>query len=122
MAKNNINEAEAINIIAAGTSIKGDLKTDGVIRVNGTLVGNLETSEKLVIGQMGKVEGEIKCKNADIEGRITGTINVNELLFLKRTANIQGDIAAKQLSVEPGAIFTGTCKMSKDVQGTPKAK
>jgi cytoskeletal protein CcmA (bactofilin family) len=121
MAKNTINEAEAINIIAAGTSIKGDLKTDGVIRLNGTLIGNLETSEKLVIGQMGKVEGDIKCKNADVEGHITGTISVTELLFLKRSANIQGDIITKQLSVEPGALFTGTCKMSKDVQA-PKVK
>jgi cytoskeletal protein CcmA (bactofilin family) len=83
MAKNTINEAEAINIIAAGTSIKGDLKTDGVIRLNGTLIGNLETSEKLVIGQMGKVEGDIKCKNADVEGHITGTISVTELLCQK---------------------------------------
>ena len=116
MAKNNINEAEAINIIAAGTSITGDLKTDGVIRLNGTLVGNLETSEKLVVGQNGKVEGEVKCKSADIEGKIIGVISVQDLLSLKRTANIQGDIITKQLSVEPGAIFTGTCKMSKDVE------
>ena len=116
MAKNNINEADTINIIAAGTSIKGDLKTDGVIRLNGTLIGNLETSEKLVIGQNGKVEGEVKCKNADVEGAVMGVIYVQELLSLKRSANIQGDIITKQLSVEPGAIFTGTCKMSKSVE------
>jgi len=116
MAKNNISEAETINIIAAGTIITGDLKTDGVIRLNGTLVGNLDTSEKLVIGQNGKVEGEINCKSADVEGKINGIISVKELLSLKRSANIQGDIVTKQLSVEPGAIFTGTCKMSKDVE------
>lgn len=116
MAKNNMNDVEAINIIAAGTTITGDLKTDGVIRLNGTLVGNLETSEKLVIGQNGRVEGEVKCKNADVEGKVKGVILVNDLLTLKRSANIQGDIITKQLSVEPGAIFTGTCKMSKDVE------
>ena len=121
MAKNSNNEIENINIIASGTSLKGDLKTDGVIRLNGTLIGNLETSEKLVIGQNGKVEGDIKCKNADVEGNITGTISVQGLLSLKRTANIQGDIITKQLSVEPGSIFTGTCKMSKDVR-SPEQK
>jgi len=121
MAKSNNNEIENINIIAAGTSIKGDLRTDGVIRLNGTLVGNLETSEKLVIGQNGKVEGDVKCKNADVEGRIEGTISVQGLLSLRRTANILGDIITKQLSVEPGSLFTGTCKMSKDVR-TPEKK
>ncbi|MBN2668111.1 MAG: polymer-forming cytoskeletal protein [Bacteroidales bacterium] len=114
MAKITNTEVEAINIIAAGTSIQGDLKTDGDIRLNGTLKGNLETTEKLVIGPMGKVEGDIKCKNADVEGTIIGTIRVTELLFLKRTANVQGDITTTQLSVEPGAIFTGTCKMSNN--------
>ncbi len=120
MAKNNNNEIDNINIIAAGTSIQGDLKTDGVIRLNGTLRGNLETSEKLVIGQNGKVEGDVKCKNADVEGNVIGTISVQGLLSLKRTANIQGDIVTKQLSVEPGSLFTGTCKMSKSVSVTEK--
>ena len=120
MAKNNNTEIDTINIIAAGTTINGDLKTDGVIRLNGALKGNLETAEKLVLGHNGKVEGDIKCKNADIEGTIVGTLNVQELLSLKRSANIQGDIITKQLSVEPGAIFTGTCKMSKNVESIQK--
>ncbi len=114
MAKNNTSEAENINIIAAGTEIVGDLKTAGVIRLNGILRGNLETTARLVIGRQGKVEGKIKCKNADIEGRIEGTIEVQELLSLKSTANIQGDIITKQLSVEPNAMFTGTCKMPNE--------
>ena len=122
MAKNNNTEIDSINIIATRTTIIGDLKTDGVIRLNGSLKGNLETAEKLVLGLNGNVEGEIKCKNADIEGSITGTLNVQELLSLKRSANIQGDIITKQLSVEPGAIFTGTCKMSKNVETVQKGK
>ena len=120
MAKNNSNEVDNINIIASGTSIKGDLRTDGVIRLNGSLEGNLETQAKLVLGQNGRVTGEVKCRNADIEGSINGTIQVHELLTLKKSANIQGDIITKQLSVEPGAIFTGTCKMSKKVEETTK--
>ena len=120
MAKNSNSDVDNINIIASGTSIKGDLKTDGVIRLNGTLEGNLETQEKLVLGQNGKVIGEVKCKNADIEGSVNGIIQVQDLLTLKKTENIQGDIITKQLSVEPGAIFTGTCKMSKKVEETGK--
>ena len=120
MAKNINSEVDNINIIASGTSIKGDLKTDGVIRLNGHLEGNLQTQEKLVLGQNGMVTGEIKCKNADIEGSINGKIQVQELLCLKKSANIQGDIITKQLSVEPGAVFTGTCKMSKKIEEIQK--
>ncbi len=116
MARVQTNDIDAINIIAAGTVITGDLKTEGVIRLNGSLTGNLETSEKLVIGQKGRIQGEVKCKNADIEGVVSGTIDVKELLSLKKTAQIEGDIVTKQLSVEPGAIFTGTCRMSKNAE------
>jgi len=112
MAKNGTNDVDVINIISAGTVINGDLKTDGVIRLNGKLIGNIETSEKLVIGLQGYVQGDILCNQADIEGKMEGTIVVKQLLSLKSTANIQGDIETKQLLVEPGAIFTGTCKMS----------
>ncbi len=122
MAKVQTSEGDGINIIAVGTSINGDLKTDSVIRLNGTLIGSLETSEKLVIGRTGKIEGEIVCKNADIEGKVSGTIAVKELLSLKKTSQIEGDIETKQLSVEPGAVFTGTCKMSKDNASAGKSR
>jgi len=111
MAKIIPNEVELINIISAGTVIVGDIKTDGVIRLNGSLTGNLDTLEKLVIGQNGKIVGDVTCKSADIEGEILGTLKVNELLILRKTANIKGDMVTRQLSVEPGALFTGTCKM-----------
>ncbi len=34
------------------------------------------------------------------------------MLSLKASANIQGEMTTKKLSIEPGAIFTGTCKMN----------
>jgi len=112
MAKNGANDVDVINIISAGTVINGDLKTDGVIRLNGKLIGNIETSEKIVIGEKGFVQGDILCNQADIEGKLEGAIVVKQLLSLKSTANIQGNIETKQLLVEPGAVFTGTCKMA----------
>ncbi len=67
---------------------------------------------RLVIGATGFVEGEIICGNCDVSGKIIGKITVAELLSLKASANIQGDMITKKLSIEPGAMFTGTCKMN----------
>lgn len=117
MAKYN-NETEtatAINLIGAGTEIIGDVNSNGDIRIDGTLKGNLKTAGKVVIGETGKVEGEINCKNSDVLGAINGKIKVGELLSLKATAKVFGDITTKKLAIEPGSQFTGNCKMSEEL-------
>ena len=113
MAKNNEAEpAAAINLISNGTDITGDIRSTGDIRIDGTLTGNLNTKGKVVIGATGKVSGEIICKNSEVSGIIEGKISVSQLLNLKASSKILGDIATSKLSIEPGAKFTGNCKMS----------
>ena len=105
-------DVNAHNKISNGTTINGDIVSSSDIRLDGTLVGNLSTKGKVVIGKSGKVTGEITCKNSDIEGSVEGKINVSELLSLKESSNIKGDIITNKLAIEPGAKFTGTCNMS----------
>ncbi|HOY30748.1 MAG TPA: polymer-forming cytoskeletal protein [Bacteroidales bacterium] len=125
MAKNIEVESPVINIIGNGTSIKGDIKASGDMRIDGTLIGSINAKGKVVIGNTGHVEGEIVCQNADFSGNLQGKIMVTELLAMKASAQIQGDIITGKLSVEPGAKFTGTCKMTdstyKSSVGAPPA-
>lgn len=127
MAK--INEAEsttAINLISNGTEITGDINSSGDIRIDGSLVGNLKTKGKVVIGPTGRAKGELYCKNVEVSGTIEGKLAVEQLLNLKSTSKINGEIITTRLSIEPGAKFTGTCKMSEDVNNggnaIPKGK
>jgi cytoskeletal protein CcmA (bactofilin family) len=123
MAKYNETESITINLISNGTDITGDIKSNGDIRIDGSLIGNLNTKGKVVIGLTGKVKGEIICKNSEVSGLIEGKIAVSQLLNLKATSKIIGDIATSKLSIEPGAKFTGNCKMSdNDSNGEPIAK
>ena len=113
MAKtNNTTDPNAINIICDGTIIKGDINTDGDIRFDGILNGNLNAKGKFVAGNTGTVKGEITCNNAEIQGHIEGKIKVSELLTLRHTSTFKGDITTKQLAIEPGAIFNGVCQMN----------
>ena len=115
MAKYNETEiAPAINLIGAGTEITGDVNSNGDIRIDGSLTGNLKTAGKVVIGETGKVNGEIVCKNSEVLGEVNGKIKVEELLSLKATSKIFGDIETKKLAIEPGSRFTGNCKMGNE--------
>jgi cytoskeletal protein CcmA (bactofilin family) len=104
-------DSTAINLLGAGTTITGDINSNGDIRINGILTGNLYTKGRVIIGETGKIKGEISCKNADILGLVEGKLTVVDLLSLKATANIIGDVTIGRIAIEPGCKFNGTCKM-----------
>lgn len=113
MAKNFEQETSpTINLIGAGTEIKGDIKSNGDIRIDGSLTGSVNTKGKVVVGATGNIEGEIICQNADFSGVVNATVSVAELLSLKATAKYCGDVVTNKLAIEPGALFTGSCSMN----------
>lgn len=116
MAKLIENNLGAVNLISSTTGVTGDILTESDIRIDGNLLGNMVTKGRLIIGPNGKIEGEIRCKSAEIEGEIKGKIIVEELLSLKATALFSGDITTGQIMIEPGAIFTGNCMMNKNLK------
>jgi cytoskeletal protein CcmA (bactofilin family) len=113
MGKYNETDNNTINLLSNGTEITGDIKSNGDIRIDGFLAGNLTTKGKVVIGPTGKVKGEVYCKNSEVSGAVEGRICVSQLLTLKTDSKINGDIVTFKLSIEPGAKFTGNCKMSE---------
>lgn len=116
MARSYEEEQNNLNIIGSGTSVNGDIVSNGDLRIDGSLTGNLNMKAKLVLGAPGKILGEIYCKNSEISGQVEGKITVEELLILKSTARIYGDIITSKLSIEPGAIFTGSCNMGGNIR------
>ncbi len=115
-----------INMIGVGTIITGDVNSNGDLRIDGTLKGSVSTEGKVVLGKNGVIEGDVVCNNADIAGEIKAKITVSQLLTLKSTAKLKGDIITNKLSIEPGAVFSGSCSMGavikdiKDVQRPEK--
>ena len=105
---------QVINLIAKGTRITGDIISDGDIRIDGELSGNLDTKGRLVVGASGRLTGDISCKSCEIAGTYKGKLNIAELLSLKASSNVSGDIVTGKLSIEPGAYFAGTCTMSDE--------
>lgn len=100
-----------INIIAAGTSLTGDIVTAGDCRVDGEVKGNIKATSKIIVGKTGRVEGKISCQAIDIEGKVSADINADGLLSLKATAFLEGNISVGKISIEPGANFIGSCVM-----------
>jgi len=114
MSKPIINEVKALNTIAQDTKIKGNIESNGDIRIDGILEGDLDCKGRVVVGPESKISGTIRCSSAEILGFVKGEIIVKDLLSLKGSASITGNLTMGKLSVEPGARFVGHCKMIND--------
>ncbi len=103
------------NRIVAGTTLKGELISTNDIRIDGTHIGTLDVKGKIVLGPNGRIEGDIICKNAEIQGNVMANIKVEELLSLKATAKVQGEISTNKIAIEPGAKISGSINMDKQL-------
>lgn len=96
--------------------MKGALTCEASLRVDGTFEGELETKGRLVIGAAGSVSGTIRCAQCEVEGRLDGEVVVEELLAMKAGSQIDGEVKYGQLSVEEGAVVTGTLQLVSKVK------
>lgn len=103
------------SIIGAGNTITGNIESDADIRIDGTVIGNVFSKAKILLGPGAVVEGNINCREADINGHVNGNILTQELLYLKGNATISGDIHTTKLSIEPTVSFNGQCHMGANI-------
>lgn len=102
-------------LISAGTKVKGDISSSSDLRIDGTILGNIHSTAKIVIGSSGVVEGDISGHQADIVGKVSGNIHVKELLQLRGESVVTGNLFAGKLQVEPSATFNGQCHMGANI-------
>ena len=102
-------------LIGAGTTLKGDISSNTDLRIDGTVIGNIKSAAKIIIGSSGVVEGDISCNQSDIVGKVSGNVRVKELLQLRGECVVTGNLYAGKLQVEPSATFNGQCHMGANV-------
>ena len=106
----------SMSIIGPGMRIKGDLVTEGTVRVDGTIEGTIRAGKAVVVGKEGEVIGDVVTQDAVIGGRVRGTVTAESRLELQATAQIEGQISARaqHLVLEEGCRFNGQVQMVGD--------
>jgi len=80
------------------------------MRIDGTVVGNIDIDGVLNLSETGRVEGDILCGSTRIAGRVNGNIYCRNAIHLAATADVTGNITTTNLIIDEGAIFLGTCQ------------
>ena len=109
---NEVLGANLLNIIGIGTEVNGDIASEGDLRVDGKITGNVVVKQRLVLGAGAIIKGNVKATNAIVTGDLEGNIVVGDTLLLKDSSYISGDISTNKLIIESGARFNGKCSMN----------
>lgn len=104
-----IDDISLNTILGSGSSIKGDLKINGFVRIDGDIEGNLSTDGNVIIGENARIKGNVNAKSAIIGGIILGDVFVKENIKLLSSSVVIGDILSRKIQIEEAALFQGHC-------------
>ena len=110
---------QVISIIGPGMRVLGDCETEGAVRVEGSVKGNVRAGKAVVVGREGLVEGDIHTQDAIISGTVKGTLRADSRLEVQASSRIEGDVIAGRMQLEEGAELNGAVQVGKTPSPTP---
>lgn len=102
-------------VIGPNAYFKGELQSDGGVRVDGIFEGTIDITGNLVIGEGAKIIADVKANNISISGAIKGNINGNRVEILE-TGRVWGDLTINSLLLNEGAYLRGQTTMHGDIE------
>ena len=109
-------EAEAgLSIIATGMEVVGDVLAEGILKIEGTVRGNLRVGRQVLVAKGGLVEGDIHTREAIIGGEVRGAIVATERVEVQPRSVVHGDITTPVLFVQEGGEVNGVLRMGASV-------
>lgn len=112
------NENQIDTLVGASASIKGDIVSDGNVRVDGSFDGTIISKKQVVIGETASVIGNITANVVIIFGKVKGNVKSDGILEIMATGKLYGDIDTKSVSIKEGAVFQGKSIMEEKRENT----
>ncbi len=105
-------EEDNYTFLGKGSDFRGKASFSGaVVRINGTLEGELCTDEMIIIGEHAVVKGTITCGVMVCKGRIEATVTATQKVQMLKPAVLIGDVHSPSFSMEDGVLFRGQSYM-----------
>jgi len=109
------------DILSSDVEIKGSIKFQKELLIDGKVEGEINSDGVLTIGENADIRGEIKTKSITVFGKVQGNITVGERCELKSKCTLQGDLKAARLVIEEGATFIGKSEVTSGMTAAKPA-
>ncbi len=121
MFKNNGPQGELNGFIDRGSRFQGELHFDAAFRIDGKFAGSVRSDGRLVVGEGGEVDAELRVRQVLVSGEVRGSIHAGEQLQIAAGGRVFADITTPSLVIEDGAIFEGRCTMTREEPAAAEA-
>jgi len=118
MTKKENGYSEDVSILSDGVNIEGKITSNGNVRIDGKVDGDVLVKGNLTLGPSAEIKGEVSAKNMTASGKVDGVLKIDDKLTLESTSVVKGDIITKILVVEEGAKFDGKSSMTQTSSST----
>ena len=105
---------EIAGFLDQGTSVAGELKFSGTLRIDGAFHGSISTDDTLVIGEHAVVNADIRVGEIEIAGQVFGRIEAKRRVEVLASGRVSGDIRTPELAITPGALLDARTQMAPD--------
>ena len=99
-------------VLSSGVSIKGSVKFQKELHIDGKVEGSIDSNGQLTIGEHATIQGEIRTKSVVVDGTVEGNILAGERCELRAGCTVHGDIESPRLVVDEAATFIGSAKIA----------
>lgn len=118
-----IDKADIKAFLGPGSRFEGKLSFDEMVRLDGSFVGEINSSDTLVVGESARIEGDIRVGALILSGTFKGNIQATNMVELRAPARVEGNIDAPVLKMEEKVLFNGQIAMQGEVpKGTAGEK
>ncbi|NLC07264.1 MAG: polymer-forming cytoskeletal protein [Syntrophomonadaceae bacterium] len=111
LRKRRIKSDKISSLIGKDITIEGLIITEGSLRIEGTFRGEIEAKGDVVVGETGKIQGNLVVNNLLVAGEVIGNIRAFGRLEITRTGRLEGDLETQTLVIAEGAQYRGRCLM-----------
>jgi cytoskeletal protein CcmA (bactofilin family) len=103
---------EVESLIGEHTSFEGTLKTEGSVRLLGTIQGEIESKSTIIVEERAHVTARLTAQQVTVAGQVDGQIFCEGRVEIRPTGRVTGEINAGALIVQEGAYFDGNSRMA----------
>jgi cytoskeletal protein CcmA (bactofilin family) len=106
----------AETVVGTSVKLKGNLKSDGDITVDGSVNGEIKTKGTVTIGPNANIIASVHAKNVNVAGTVQGNVVATDRLNISESGRVYGDVSANILSISAGALFSGKSTMADNIK------
>ena len=92
-----------MSVIGEDMEVVGTVHSSGMVKVAGTVLGDVSADAQLLVAKGGRVEGDVCAREVVLNGEVYGSVVAEKRVELQSSAVIHGNITTPRLMIHEGA-------------------